>query len=273
MKKLFALFIVLLLLKESGAQGYIISQSPYLETASCTPAFVNAFSCAVNPAAIAGCKGFAIGGYAERKFAIQGLDLALISMHFGGTRNGAGLFIKYFGNPAYNEMQAAINYGRDLGNIKVGASFSYNNYGISGFIRESVFAFSFYSVIKFSDKFYSSLRLASPSFAQFGTNGTKQKWIHGLGVAYQPSRVLCFSVDIEKAEDVPLLVKSALQFRSSGKFYLKAGLYTGGPQPFIGLGREFKNITTQFSFCYHPELGITPGILFSYQKTEEETAQ
>jgi hypothetical protein len=265
-KRMILLLVLLNLLVRINAQPvYNPAESPYLDAVSCTPSFTDASACAANPAAYPHLKGFAAAAYLEKKYLINGLNFAAASFAYGKKSGGAGISVKYFGNAAYNEVHGALNYGKDLGDINLGASFNYNAYGVAGF-RISFITIGIHSILKLSDKFYTSLQLINPPFTRLGNRTLKQEAEYHLGFYYESSPLVCISIDFQKIENIPLQVNAAMQYRFGRKFYAKAGLFTGGPQPFFGTGWMLKDFEIQFSVCYHPALGSTPGLLFIYEK-------
>ena len=245
--------------------SYNPTGTPYVEAVACVPAFADAFACSENPASLPFLKGLAAGLYMEKKYLITGLNLADISIAYGRKRSGAAVSIKYFGNIVYHETHASVYYGKNIGDVNIGVSFNYGTYSIRGFNRLSVVTIGFYSVWKLSDKLYTSLQLINPPFSRLQNQSVKQNAEYKAGFSYEASPEVCVAFELQKDEGVPLQVNTSVQYRFGDRFYSKMGLYTAGPQPFLGIGWILKSFEASFSICYHPVLGATPGVLFNYQ--------
>jgi hypothetical protein len=267
-KKIMVMLIVYNSFYRANAQPvYSPAGSPYLDAISITPLFTDAFSCAWNPAAICGLRGFAAGFYLEKKYMVQGLNFASFSVAYGKKSGGVGASVKYFGNPLYNEVHAALNYGKRLGNVNIGASFNYNAYSIAGFGKLSVFCLGFHTVWKLSEEFYTSVQIINPPLSHVQNLAFKQEAEYHLGFGYEPSPAVCLSMEFQKIENIPLQITASIQHRFNGKAYAKMGLFSGGPQPFIGVGWLQRDFHMQLSVSYHPALGCSPGMLFTYERT------
>ena len=265
-KKIFLLLLISGVFARSSAQPvYNPTGTPYVEAVSGTPSFTDAFACSENPATLPYLKGLATGCYLEKKYLISGLNLADISIVYGKKNSGAGISLKYFGNLAYHEAHASLYYGKNLGDVNIGASFNYGTYSIAGFNRLSVVTLGFFSAWKLSDKFFTSLQMINPPFSRLHNEAVKQKAEYRAGFGYEASPAVCVSLTLQKLEDIPLQVNTSVQYRFGEKFYAKLGVYTAGPQPFVGIGWVLNGFEASFSICYHPVLGVTPGVLFNYQ--------
>jgi hypothetical protein len=247
--------------------------SPCLEAVSCTPGFTNALSCVVNPAALTLLKGFSAALYMEKKYLIEGLNLAELSIVYGRKSGGAGICLKYFGNADYHEIHTAVNYGKNLGNIKLGASLKYSEYSITGFNKASLFYLGFYSIFKLSDKVYTALQLVNPPFSRFSGPALRQVSFYRIAFYYEASPAACLSLELQKKQNSSLAANGSVQFHLGKKISGKAGFFTAGPQPYIQLGWLMDKFRIDFSICYHPALGTTPGLLFMLEKSGGEALQ
>lgn len=245
---------------------YNPAASPFLDAVACGAAFAGAFACTANPAAVSYLNGIAAGGYIENKYLISGLNVAALAVAYGKKDGGAVASIRYFGNAAYRETHAALGCAKNLGNVIVAASFHYNRYSITGFTRMTIFSFGAHSIMRLSDKFYASIAVINPPIGRFRGSGGKQNSEYRMGFTYEPSVALSFSFEFQKIENIPMQVRSVLQYQPASRVFTRIGVVTNGPQPFIGIGWMRKDIQLQLAIAYHPALGTTPGMLLQYQE-------
>ena len=78
------------------------------------------------------------------------------------------------------------------------------------------------------------------------------------------------SAEIEKEEDRPLNINAGLQYRFLPQLLARAGVSTGTSTAWFGLGLMLHSIRIDITTSYHPQLGISPGLLLLYQFNKAE---
>jgi hypothetical protein len=68
-------------------------------------------------------------------------------------------------------------------------------------------------------------------------------------------------------------VQAGIQYNIiTNRLFVRTGLSTATTEPFMGIGCQWKNCRADVNLRYHPQLGLTPGLLLLfYGKTK--TAQ
>jgi len=243
-----------------------ITSSPYPEAMTCTPSAPNALGFAANPATLPFLQGVCAGFYMENRFMVSGLHVAEATLGFARRGSGMGMAARYFGNPAYNEWHASLYYAKQLGDIHLAASFQYNRYSITGYARAQHWHIGLHSLWKLSDKVFSTIQLIDPPFARLAGDPGAFAAAYHLGLCYEAGEELCLSAALKKTEGLPLQMVAMVQYRFDRRYALRAGLSTAGPQPFFGLGRQWKDFRFEFALTYHTVLGLSPGCLIDYQR-------
>lgn len=265
-KKILSGFICLVQFQSLNSQViYHPSAVIYPEAVALTPKFTDAFTCAYYPAALPQLSGWKATIYSEKKYSTDGLINTAVALAYGKNTAGAAFFFNYFGNTGFNEMQASVSYGKMLGDVNAGISFNYNSYYVEGYNRQTIFCLSFSTLWKLSENVYAGFQLFNPPFARINSIAVAQASKYNVLFGYEASEAAGISFQFLKSEDTPLQVTISFHYQANKKVFIKAGFFTGGPQPFIGIGWKIKNIKVETALTYHPALGSTPGISITRQ--------
>jgi hypothetical protein len=234
-------------------------------TARLSPHFTDVFSATANASSLPQITGFTAGAYAEKRYMLNDLDLAALAFAFATDHAGYGLSVEYFGNSGYNEINIGLSYGRSMGNINVGASFSYHILNISGYKNQALPGVAFSTLWKLTDKVYSSLQIINPPFF----SKKHHEHIHSaysFSLGYEASPDVYTGIEINKQEDRSLRVTGILQYWFNKKYYARIGMVTSVSEYFAGIGWQRKEFRLDISVRYHPSLGVTPGVSGSVSK-------
>jgi hypothetical protein len=224
-------------------------------------------SFASNPAACSATRGFSCSVYTEKKFMIEGLNMLAFSGMLTRPGGAVGLNVQYFGNPDYNELQAGINYGKSLGKVNIGVGVTYNSMTIAGFDPHSVINVSLATVWQLSENVYSGLQVINPSF--LGDKEFRLASVYRLGFGYRHSSKLYTGLEFFKEEEKPPQVLLAVYYSLNARFFTRLGLISEAGQLFAGVGWKLKHLSIEVISSQHAALGMSPAILFTYQKERE----
>lgn len=184
------------------------------------------------------------------------------------TRSGNfGLKANYYGFSDYNETQLGLAYARKLGNkADVGAQFNYNGISISsGYGNSSAISFEAGTVLHISEKLHAGIHVNSPVGGKFGKNGDEElSSVYTLGMGYDASEKFFVSAEIVKEEDRPVNVNAGLQYKFIPQLMARAGISSGTSSAWLGLGLTIQSFRLDVTTNYHPQLGITPGLLLLF---------
>lgn len=240
---------------------------PYLVASPLSPVFADPFTAAHLPAALPyNNKGLTAGLYLENRFGIKGLNLADMVLTYRGADAGMSARLRYFGNASFNQSVFSLQYGRSLGTVSLGSSFSFEHISLPGYISEWLLEAELSSLWQLSEKLFLGLSLSNPHAAPFlGGRRVRPGWGYRFALGNQLSENLYWGVTMAKRENEPLDVNGSFQYRFADAFAARAGLSSQNAQPFFGAGWQWSHFRLDLAVVIHAELGASPGILFIHQ--------
>ena len=81
------------------------------------------------------------------------------------------------------------------------------------------------------------------------------------GIGYDASEKFLVSAEIEKEEDQPVNVNAGFQYKFIPQLLVRAGMSSATSSAWVGLGLTVKTFRLDITTSYHPQLGVTPGVL------------
>ena len=229
------------------------------------------FSVISNPASLSQLKNISFAVYNERRFFLKELNsytaVGGLTTHSGNFALRAG----YSGFTGYNETRLGIVYGRKLGSkMDIGAGFHYHGIRISSYGSATAIGFELGSILHISDKLHTGIHITNPVGGKFGKNGQeKLSSLYSMGWGYEASGKFFVCLEIEKEEDQPVNVTGAVQYRFVPQLAARAGISTASSSGWAGVGLILRSFRVDLITSYHPQLGISPGllVLFGINKT------
>ncbi|MEI9911792.1 MAG: hypothetical protein WDO71_20355 [Bacteroidota bacterium] len=88
-------------------------------------------------------------------------------------------------------------------------------------------------------------------------------------MGYEASEKFFFNIEIIKEEDQPVNVNAGIQYKFIPQLLVRAGMSTSTSSAWIGLGLFLKSFRIDVTTSYHPQLGITPGLLLLFNFNEK----
>ena len=237
---------------------------------------VDLYSTRNNAAALAQLPNSGAGIYAERRFLQEQLNLYTGSIAIKTKTGAFALHGNYYGFSLYNQLQLSVGYGLKLSDkIDVGAKFNYhsvsqgNGYGKASSINASAAA-----VFHLTEKIHAGINIYNPGGSKWSkTEDEKIPSAYTFGLGYDVSHKLFISGELVKEENLPASVNAGLQYRFVKQFFARAGVSTATNNLFAGVGFNLPRIRIDLAASYHPQLGLSPGVLllFDFGKTNEHT--
>ena len=228
--------------------------------------FVDAFSIA-NPASLSKLKSVSAGVYGERKFLLEEMSCYAAVVGFRTGNGGIGIRTNYFGSSDYNESQLSILYGRSLGTIDIGIGFNYNRLSIAGYGSAAIPTFEVGSIWHMN-LLHIGFHIYNPTGGKISTTGENLPVVIRVGIGYEPSEILLITAELSKAEDQEMQFELAVLYVFSKKFFASIGMSGSRFHPSAAIGIRWKNIRTDFTASFHPQLGVTPGLVIRFSKNE-----
>ncbi len=239
---------------------------PYVGLGAYSTKQTDPFSFTGNQAALTQVKNAGVGIYGERRFLLVENSVYAVAAAIPTKLGNFGVQINYAGFQNFNEQKAGLAYAKSLGKkIDVGVQFNYYGYKIPAYSNAFAINFEGGAIIHFSEKLNAGLHFYNPVGGSLGkTNEEKIAAVYKFGWGYDASENFYVSSEIVKEEEQPLNVTGSFQYWFKKQFFARAGFKTDNNTGFAGAGFLFNNIRIHVAASYHPQLGISPGILLIY---------
>ncbi len=227
---------------------------------------VDVFSFTTNQASLAQLKNGSAAVYGERKFFLGELNnyTAVIGLP---TASGNFAFkANYSGSSDYNETQLGLAYGRKLGSkVDAGAQFNYQGIRIAGYGNASDISFELGTILHVTDRLHAGIHVNNPVGGKFGKDQQeKLSSVYSFGFGYDASEKFLVSAEIEKEEDQPVNVNAGMQYKFLPQLLARLGMSTATSSAWLGIGLTIKSFRMDITTGYHPQLGVTPGLLLLF---------
>jgi hypothetical protein len=262
-------FIFLLTILSVVSHGQTLRRpvaAPYIGFGAYSLNHNDVFSFTSNQASLAQMKNVAAGVYGERRFMLSELSNYNAAIALPTRSGNFGLKAGYSGFNSYNETQAGLAYARKLGNkVDIGVQFNYNGIRIAGYGNASAISFEVGSIFHISEKLHTGFHINNPVGGKFGKDQQeKLPSVYALGLGYDASEKFFFSAEVVKEEDQPVNVNAGLQYKFIPQLLARAGMSSATSSAWFGLGLFLRSFRMDVTASYHPQLGITPGLLLIF---------
>ena len=182
-----------------------------------------------------------------------------------------GLKAAYSGFSDYNETGLGLAYGRKLGSkMDIGAEFNYHGIKISGYGNASAISFEIGTVLHITERRHAGVHVNNPVGGKFGKEHPdsyreeKLSSVYAFGLGYDASEKFLVSAEIQKEEDQPVNVNAGIQYKFLSQLMARAGVSTATSSAWLGIGLLIKTFRLDITAGYHPQLGVTPGLLLLF---------
>jgi hypothetical protein len=238
--------------------------APYIGLGAYSLNHVDVFSFTANQASLAQLKNISAGVYGERRFLLGELNNYTAAIGVPTASGNFGLKAGYSGFSDYNETQLGLAYGRKLGKkADIGLQFNYNGIRVAGYGNAAGISFELGTVLHLTDKLNAGIHINNPVGGKFGKDQQeKLASVYTVGLGYDVSDKFFISAEIEKEEDQPVNINAGLQYKFIPQLLARVGMSSAASTAWLGLGLSIKSFRIDVTTSYHPQLGITPGILF-----------
>lgn len=267
--------LILILFRTLLVQGQTLRKpisSNYLGLGAYSLNHVDVFSFTSNQASLAQLKTASAGVYGERRFILNELNNYTAVIGLPTSTGNFGLKAGYYGFSDYNETQLGLAYGRKLGSkVDIGAQFNYHGIRISGYGNATAISFELGTVLHVTDKLHAGIHVANPVGGKFGKDQEeKLSSVYSIGLGYDASEKFFFSIEIEKEEDRPVNINAGMQYKFLSQLLARVGMSSATSSAWVGLGLSIKSLRIDVTTSYHPQLGITPGVLLAFNFNSKE---
>ena len=231
------------------------------------------FSFVNNQASLAQTKNAAVGAYAERRFLLTETSVYTLAAAFPTRKGNFGINIKYSGFKNFNENQIGLAYARKLGaKIDIGVQFNYYGYRVPSVNTASTVNAELGAIVHLTEKLNAGIHIYNPIGGKFNKTDEKLTSAFKFGLGYDASDKFFVSAELVKEENFPVNLNAGVQYRFSRQFFARAGIASATNNLYAGAGLAWSNFRLDISGSYHPQLGISPGLLLiiNLGKNEKE---
>jgi hypothetical protein len=264
LRKIYILYLFILININAMAQSIRKPvAAPYIGLGAYSLKHVDAFSITSNQAALAQIKSASIAVYAENRFLLQATNMYSGVFALPTRQGNFGLQVDYFGFKNFNESQLGLAYARSLGDkVDIGVKFNYYSFRIPLYQNSSTVNFEIGAIAHLTEKCSAGIHVYNPVGGYLSkTNNEKLGAIYTFGMGYEASENFFLSAEIVKAEDVPVNVNTGFQYNFQKQFYFRMGIASENALPYGGAGISWNSVRLDVSASYHPQLGLSPGIM------------
>ena len=220
------------------------------------------FSFVNNQAALAQTKNTTAGVYGDRRFMLAATSTYVAAVAVPSALGNFGVNLLYSGFKNFNEYQVGLAYGRSLGSaVDVGVQFNYYGYRVPGYNNAGTVNFEFGAVVHLTSQLNAGFHVYNPMGSQFSKSGEQLPVIYKVGLGYDVSDKVFVSAEIVKEEDYPVNLNAGLQYQFVKQFFVRAGISTTSSSAYAGVGIGWGNLRLDICCSYHPQLGLSPGLL------------
>ncbi|MBS1974938.1 MAG: hypothetical protein JST13_11345, partial [Bacteroidetes bacterium] len=214
----------------------------------------------------------AVGVYGEQRFLLKETSFYSFAFALPTSSGSFGAVANYFGYSDYNESQIGIAYGKSLGKvIAIGAQFNYYHVQMAGYGNMGAINFEIAAMFHPAEKTHLGLHAYNPLGGKLGKNSEeKLASLYNIGMGYEASKQVFVSAEIVKEENKPVNVNAAMQYIFAEQFFARAGIQTLTSSPYAGIGLLWEHFRIDIAVGYHPQLGLTPGLLLQYAFEENK---
>lgn len=229
------------------------------------------FSFTANQASLAQLKNASAGVYGERRFLLSELSNYTAAIGLPTSSGNFGFKAAYSGSTDYNETQLGLAYGRSLGKkIDIGVQFNYNGIRMAQYGNTSAIGFELGTILHVTKQLHAGLHISNPVAGKFGKDHPdsyreeKLSSVYTIGFGFEPSDKFLISAAIEKEEGQPVNVNTGLEYKFIPQLLARVGISSATSSPWMGIGLTIKSFRIDVTSSYHPQLGITPGLMLLF---------
>lgn len=220
------------------------------------------FSYLNNQASLAEMKHVAVGIYGESRFLLAASSLYTSAVAIPTKNGNFAMSIIYTGFKNFSESEIGLAYARKLGNkVDIGVQFNYYQYRVPLYAGGTAVNFEIGAIVHLTDKLNVGMHVYNPVGGDFGKTDEKLTATYSVGVGYDMSENFFVSTEIIKEENFPVSINAGLQYHFMRQFFVRAGVATATSTWYAGVGISWSKLRLDITGSYHPQLGLSPGLL------------
>lgn len=257
------IFFLMLICCNTNGQQILKTQSTPVPGSGAYVKNPDAFSFTQNPAVLSSYDNILFGLFNESRFLMDETAVYSLSASLPTDYGGMGLNFDYTGFSKYSDYKLSVAYGKGVGSVAAGITFSYSNKKFSDYGNEGNFSGGLGLLFKVNPKFSTGIQVTN----MIQTNKSRLPVILKIGAGYQPSTSVFLGLDFSKEEFVPAAIFLLLSYNYNERFHGGIGFNTSTVTFSGTAGVSWNDYRVDISVGYHRFLGFTPGVtLFAKMK-------
>lgn len=270
LKQINCLFFLLFVISVSMLQAQEYKTpvgAPYLGLGAYSQQVNDVFAQHHNQAALGIQKSAAIGVFGERRFMLEDLSNYSLAIVIPTGSGSFGVQGSRFGFSGFNETELGLGYGLSLGKkLSVGGRINYFSRQVPGYGNASVVNGEAGLLLYLTPKLTAGIHTYNPVAAKFGPDkDEKLSSIYRVGIGYDISKVVFLAAEMQKKEDEPVSIISAIHYQFEKRFFAKLGISSEAANIFAAAGLLLNDQFRLDVFAsHHRQLGFSPGISIQY---------
>ena len=163
------------------------------------------------------------------------------------------------------KMSWALAYARKPWGKKIrcrSIQFNYYGYSVPTYGSTQTVTFEMGAIAHLTDKLNACIHIYNPVGGNFSKTDEKLTSTYKAGFGYDASDRFFVSMEMVKEENFPATINSGVQYQFQKRFFVRVGIASGTSSFYSGVGVAWSNVRLDVSFSEHPQLGISPGLLF-----------
>lgn len=227
-----------------------------------------------NPAGMASLHNWSIGAYYENRFLLKETALKNANLNIPLNIGTFGVSVQQYGYEKYNENRFTIAFARAFGPyLRIGLSLDYLLFCFSdGYDRLSAATVGIGAQSDLSEKIHLGAYIFNPTASKTKTlTKSKIPIIMRFGISYDICEEVVASAEIEDETDIGLRIKTGIEYKAFGDFFIRAGFASNPGKVCFGAGYSVGRLTIDISSQIHQKLGPTLqcGLIFKIKKQKE----
>jgi hypothetical protein len=208
--------------------------------------------------------------YSERRYLLKELNSYLLSAALPLKHGALGFSVKYFSAGAFRQSETGIAYAKKLGQVDIGAQFSYHTLSITGYGKAGTILIDAGTVWRITDQLQLMAGIRNPAGAGLNKMNETIAYETNCALGYKVSGQLLLLLEVAKQENKPVNIKAGLQYSPAPAIIIYTGIETATAQPYGAFSLQWNNYRVLMSVRFHQQLGTTPGLGLSYINNEKK---
>jgi hypothetical protein len=221
-----------------------------------------------NQAGLGWCRNLSAGTYYENRFFLKELGIKAIGVVLPVKKGGFGLNFRYFGFSEYNEIRTGLAFGMRFGNsFSAGIQLDYQRFHIGNdYGTANLFTFEIGLQYRVKEQLYLGVHIFNPVPVKLTDDPVERlPTVIRLGIAWQSSKNLTVSAEVEKDLVNRPIIKAGLEYHFVNPLFIRIGFLTNPSEFTFGFGLEFGNLSFDVASSYQMLLGFSPQGSIIYQ--------